>query len=355
MAVDIYGNEIKTGVTSTTPVTNALSSTYNPTLGGASNSTATNWNVDAPQTVAGQVTGLIDANSPLMQQAATKAKQSMNSTGLLNSSMAVGAGQNAVIGAALPIAQADASTYANSAQFNADNNTRNSQFNSNQNQNMTTQNMNASNTASQFNASNNTDISKFNASSANNAGQFNADSYNQMEKFNVANQVAATARFEQDQQQKYMQSAEFQQAKAMFGEQAALQKYMQSSEFAQTKDMFVLDEGLKKWLTNTSFDNQKALASIDIASKKELANIEANYKTVMQVSQSATDMYKDIVGKIAAVAMSPNESTPATITQLQNYLKSGLNILGSINAINVGSLLTFDGTTAPAATVPAVV
>lgn len=72
--------------------------------------------VEAPrETVAGQMQGLIQDNSPYIQMARTGAKQQMNSRGLLNSSMAVSAGDAAAYQAALPIAQADANVYGNAA------------------------------------------------------------------------------------------------------------------------------------------------------------------------------------------------------------------------------------------------
>jgi hypothetical protein len=104
-------------------VTNARNSTQmvSPVTSGPAQQTSVNkWNVDAPQTVQGQIDGIIAKNSPPMQQAQTNALDQMNQRGLLNSSMAIGAGQQAVYNAALPIAQADAATYAKSAGFNAD-------------------------------------------------------------------------------------------------------------------------------------------------------------------------------------------------------------------------------------------
>lgn len=59
-------------------------------------------------TVAGQVAKLTNSSSPLMQSAKTAAKSQMNARGLINSSMAIGTGQKAVIDAATPIATADA-------------------------------------------------------------------------------------------------------------------------------------------------------------------------------------------------------------------------------------------------------
>jgi len=92
---------------------------YKPTDVTATGYKTTDWADTEKQTVAGQVQGLIKSESPLMQLAETQAKQQMNQRGLLNTSMAVGAGQEAVIKQALPIAQQDATLYANMAKYNA--------------------------------------------------------------------------------------------------------------------------------------------------------------------------------------------------------------------------------------------
>lgn len=78
------------------------------------------WTIDGKQTVAGQVQDLIAQNSPLIEQARTNAKQQMNARGLVNSAMGVSAGETAAYSAALPIAQADAATYAKAAGYNTD-------------------------------------------------------------------------------------------------------------------------------------------------------------------------------------------------------------------------------------------
>lgn len=102
-----------------------LSYGYNASTGSNVNSQATgydptNWDVNSQQTVEGRMRGILeDPNSPLMQQAKTRAAQEANGRGLLNTTMAMTAGEDAMIRAALPIAQQDASTYANSAQTNA--------------------------------------------------------------------------------------------------------------------------------------------------------------------------------------------------------------------------------------------
>lgn len=62
-------------------------------------------------TVHGQLGGLLDPGNPLMQQAQTRALKAANSRGLSNSTMAVQAGESAMLDAALPIAAQDAQTY----------------------------------------------------------------------------------------------------------------------------------------------------------------------------------------------------------------------------------------------------
>ena len=59
--------------------------------------------------VSERVAQITSSGSPLMQLAATRAGQEANARGLRSSSIAVGAGQAAVIGAATPLAQGDAS------------------------------------------------------------------------------------------------------------------------------------------------------------------------------------------------------------------------------------------------------
>ena len=67
--------------------------------------------VQKDDTVEHRLTGLIDDNSKYIQQARDNSAQQANRRGLINSSIAAGAGQKAAIESALPIAQQDAQTY----------------------------------------------------------------------------------------------------------------------------------------------------------------------------------------------------------------------------------------------------
>jgi|GEM_PF-1775248 len=78
----------------------------------------TKWNVAPEQTSQGQLSGILASGSPLMTQAKTQGLQTAAQRGLLNSSIAAGAAENAMIEKATPLATQDASTYAAAAQAN---------------------------------------------------------------------------------------------------------------------------------------------------------------------------------------------------------------------------------------------
>lgn len=82
---------------------------------------ATGWSVDPKtQTVGGQLETVLAKDSPLMARARTRALQSANADGRLNSTMAQTAGDAAMYDTALDIATPDARTYGDAARFSAD-------------------------------------------------------------------------------------------------------------------------------------------------------------------------------------------------------------------------------------------
>lgn len=97
--------------------------------------------VGSEQTVQGQLKNIMDPNNPIIMQAMTAGKQAANASGLLNSSIAIGAAQDSAYKAAIPIAEQDAGTYNNDY---ATNTAADNAFSVN--------NQNAINAAGQFNA-----------------------------------------------------------------------------------------------------------------------------------------------------------------------------------------------------------
>jgi ethanolamine utilization protein EutP (predicted NTPase) len=78
-------------------------------------------NLSAPtDTVEGRIGNILHNDSPLLQDARTRAAQTANKRGLINSSMAVGEGEKAVIQTALPIVSQDANAAVQTAYRNQD-------------------------------------------------------------------------------------------------------------------------------------------------------------------------------------------------------------------------------------------
>jgi hypothetical protein len=92
-----------------------------PTKQTASNVGPVTGAIDSPtMTVQGQLESILAKDSPLMDQARAKAMREANNRGLVNSSMAAQAGEEAMISQALPIAQQDAGEYFAQGRANQD-------------------------------------------------------------------------------------------------------------------------------------------------------------------------------------------------------------------------------------------
>lgn len=70
------------------------------------------------ETVAGQLDSILAADSPYLQQARARGQRVAAGRGLINSSMAASAGEDAAISAALNVATPDAATYGRAADYN---------------------------------------------------------------------------------------------------------------------------------------------------------------------------------------------------------------------------------------------
>lgn len=223
-------------------------------------------------TVQGQIAGIIDANSPLMQQAQRRAMEQVNSRGLLNSSIAVGAGQEAVMDRAMPIAQQDANTFTNTRLANQNSTNAGLQFSAA-----------ADNQASQTNAALGTDTSQKNAAAAN--------------ALQVTN----------------------------------------------------MDQAFKVAVANTDAQNKMVMQQLGDVTKTTLANIEADFRTLIQTSASASDMYRQTLTEIGKVVSDPNMNAQAKASAINGYmgwLKNGMNLVASVNGVNLTGLLDFGTVTA---------
>jgi hypothetical protein len=117
----VIGGGVSTGGgTSTGGATGGVSGAPSTGINLSQVQGTTPWTVQPNQTVQAQLQQIIASDSPLMQQARTRALQTANGRGLLNSTMSQTAADSAMYDAAFPIAAADAGLYGEAARFNAD-------------------------------------------------------------------------------------------------------------------------------------------------------------------------------------------------------------------------------------------
>lgn len=281
-----------------TPSTYDAATASAPSKAITNNATSTNWDVTAPQTVAGQVKGLIDANDPLQQQAETFAKQQMNARGGLNSSMYVGAARDAQNRAALPIAQADAATNANSAQYNAT----------------------VANTTSQFNtAAQNQAI----------RDKFAADQQAAITNANAENSALA-------------QNAQQTQAASQLN--ATQQNDMTRAQFDANNKlaMFNADTAAKQILTQADANLKTVLSMADKDTKEYLGNLDANTRSLIQTNAGAATLFSNYIQQMAQVMVSDKldvTGKQAAIDNLKTGLKDSMAIQGAIADLDLSALL----------------
>lgn len=253
--------------------------------------------VDAnTETVQGQLRGILDAGSPLMERARAKALEQANSRGLLNSSMAVGAGQAALYDTALQIATPDAATYTQAsrdnqgvlnqtAQFNADQFGRNQQFNANAfNQNQ-----------------------QFNVGETNTAGRFNAGAGNELNLTNIR-EAGATER-------------------------------------ANAQNATTLQA------TQMQNENRIAVAQLDAANRVALENIASNNRALIQGSANAGQIYSQMQANIAAIQRDPNLSEEAKRAAIQQEIdagQAGMVVAGRVANVDFGDTIDWGAARASA-------
>ena len=305
-------------VTPTQTSNNVSDATAGAAQGQGYTSTSANnaqWNVAAPQTVAGQLSNDLDPSSQLMQKAQADAAQTANGRGLLNSAMAAGAGTGALLDRALQIATPDAQTNAQAASQNASSLNTTNQFNAGQTNAAASQTAQAQSAANLQNAQEATGVSEANAAAQNQATQFDAGQSLQAQ---TANQSAAVST-----------------ATTAFN--AATQTMLQNASDANKV-------GLQKMVSDTQ-------AAIE--------NVDAAYKSEMQTSQSAQGMYSTTMQSLTSIMQDQNLDGPSKQNliniQMQGFinamnLQMGVSNIGGVASLvsNLGSGVTgSQGTTDP--------
>ena len=230
------------------------------------------------ESVAGQLDSLLAKESGLMTRARTGAAQTANARGLLNSSMAAGAGEEAAINTAFPIANADANIYGTASRDNQ--------------------------------AAQNAALSQ-NAQSANTAALANSAAANQ------------SSQITQQGEESRQTAAQSQQAEnSLFTRQAAQQTAMQQLQLQGQITLQNLQTAAAKDLVNIEADYKTVMQTSATAGQ-----------IMSQAQVGINDIMKDPVMTITAKT--------ALIQKIQDGLKAQMGVAGAIAGLDLSGLLTF--------------
>lgn len=265
--------------------------------------------LDAEDTVEGRLARLTSSSSPLIKQATTDANQAMNSRGLINSSIAVGAAQDAVIKNALPIAQADAA---------------------------------ASLAVKQTNVAAENAVQMQKLIGSQNLAQIDAQTVSTLK----VNQQQIDAQTDRDilMHQQAMEEAK-NNGDITAARDAQLQVYnLQSMKQQQQNQLDVL---------TITQQYQKEISALQFDQQKQLAQITQQNAQALQSSAAAVNLYGQTMQNIMTIGSDPNTTAAqkqAGVNQAMQLLKSGLELTGT----DFGDItIMSSGGTAAVATAPA--
>ena len=332
---------------------------------------------DESKGVAGRVDSLINQNSPLMQTAATNGAQQAAKRGLLNSSIGVQAGQQAVINSATPIANADASLYSQNSLANM----------AAKNQALTANAQMATTLGGQGLGldNSNTQQDKSLTESGRQADQNNALQGRQVDA-QIAQFAQTLGMSAQELQLKKdslsiqdrqaldtlnLQKSQLAQNQSQFTDQmGARQKELdaQSTQFgqnlAQNQAQFTTQQATaasereqKQKQFEATQQQQIVLTNLDSATKERLATIESEWRVKLGGDSNLTGSWQQMMSGISAIQNNANLEPAAKQTLINNTIasfQSYATFYGKMANVDVSALLNFGtvgsgGTKTPAA------
>lgn len=281
-----------------TPAPNTLSGTQITAAAPATIAKPTAWTVTPDQTVEGRIGNIVNPNNPLMVQAETQANSDANARGLINSSMATSAGQDAMYRAALPIATADAATYGKAAGYNAD-----------QANQVALQNAQMKTSTAQANLSANTQWAGAN---------LNAQTTKDVAGINTASQQKIAS--EQNQTQL-----------AQTGMQGQTQR-----------DVATLNA-----------DSQQKIATLDSATRTQIQQLQNQNSTLLNTNQQASQAFNQYVVAASNIQNNPNLDAANKTTALQTLwqtTQTQLQVLAHVSGLDLTGMLDMTQFSAPVST-----
>ena len=286
--------------------TSALpTSTYDTANVGysAEQATGVDFNVNNNMNVQNQLKGIIAAESPLAQQAQTRSNQQMNERGLLNSSMAVGAGQSALYDYALPIAQQDAKSEQDREMFKVE------QANA-----IEMANVNARNRALEFGEALKQEGGLANLAALNRASEVDFTNTADIIKFLYGENV----RME------------------MFNADKRQEANMYVADVANKFTLQQLEQSFESKIASADAQLKTQLQSIDAVTRETLSQTEADFKQLMQTTASAGDAFQETLNNINELTQNPDldaDALDAAIGQQLTNLQVSLTVFEALNPV----------------------
>ena len=282
------------------------------------NSSATTRSVDpTTETVQGQLSGIIAANSPLMQQAQAQAKQAMNDRGLGDSSLAVGAAQGALYSAAEPIAASDANTYSTTA----------------------SQNMGAENTAALQNAAQANTVNANNAQFSNAAGSFTAAAANAAALANAqsATNVAETNASNVNAAGQFTAGAKNQ--AALIGSQLESQQKIAAAGNLSQQTIAGISTASQQKIADANNASSQIIANLNSQTQLQVQQATAASQKILQTDASAAQLHAQTMQTVASIEQNVNLSSDQKAAAVQDQLTTLNNALGvlGVAAESLGS------------------
>lgn len=275
--------------------------------------------VTEEMTVAGQLESITGADSPLMRQARQQGLLESARRGLLNSSIAAGAAQGAVVRQALPIAQQDAATFFQAARDNMAAANRAAEFGAS-----------AENIAELTNAAEQNRITALNMSLGTDVSRFNADQLNRAEVINAQMQTAVSqgnaAAFNQAQQQ----LAQLQTEADLTSAEQNFRSSLQAVDATNRMNQQVLQQN--------SAINQQYLAGTQAM---DLATIQGQYQQLISTNETAAQLFNAYFSGISDI-MANKDISPERVAQYinvqQQMLEASLRFMSEMNTLDLGDI-----------------
>lgn len=315
--------------------------------------TPTTQEFDESKGVAGRVSSLTSQDSPLMTQARTRGMQGAAARGLTNSSLAGQAAEEAVIGAATPIASADAGLYQQQSLTNQ--NARNTASTANAQIGATLggQALGLENSNTQQDKSLAESARQFNTSSGQNQQQIDAQIAQFAQSLGMTVQDLALRRDQLSQNDRQFLDT-LNEQKSQFATNSAQNQQQitnQASQFGQT-----LQEQQRQQASQQQFQTMEA--GLDRDNKVKIAEIQSANNEAINSNGNISSAWQQMSVNIANIQNNPNIDEATKRTLIQNQMDSFAGFASfwkkaGGSTIDISDLLNFQlGPAAPPSPAP---